>query len=326
MARARIGSSWPAALAAVALAGCPSEPAPPTAPAPSAVAPLAAPSPSAATSSRPAPPPSAPPTTATPARAAPSIEVPSTIRPGERRPLLVLLHGLGASGKALLEVAPFRALAARRRFSLVAPDGATDSKGRRFWNASGACCDFDKTGTPHVAELRALLESAVESPAVDPKRVFVLGYSNGGFMAHRLACEVPGIAGIVSIAGAGPSEGEPCAPPAPVAVLQIHGDADQVIRYEGGRALGRADLTPHPSALETVSAWAARDGCKGKPAGASAIDLDDKIDGAETLVTRFPGCTRPVELWTVRGAGHFVATHARSLDTIGNFLENQVKP
>src|SRR5262245_24890000 len=84
---------------------------------------------------------------ATPAK--PAIEVPAAQRyeppdlaPGERRPLLLFLHGLGSSGRVAASLGLLE-LAARERIHLIAPDGTEDSRGRRFWNAHPACCDFD---------------------------------------------------------------------------------------------------------------------------------------------------------------------------------------
>ena len=51
---------------------------------------------------------------------------------------------------------------------------------------------------------------------IDPKRVYIIGHSNGAFMAHRLAHDHSGtIAAIVSLAGADQSEERPT-PPHPV--------------------------------------------------------------------------------------------------------------
>lgn len=255
------------------------------------------------------------------------IVVPRSVGQGERRPFVLFLHGLGASGKILVDNLPIAALAEARRFTYATPDGALDRQGRRFWNASRACCNFDGAGVSHVAELGRLLSTAAAHPAVDPRRVFVVGYSNGGFMAHRLACDVGGIAAIASISGAGPmGDDPPCKPAAPVAILQVHGDADDKIRYEGGNALSRTDLPRHPSALETVSAWAKRDGCREAPASGAPIDLEDKLEGAETVPRRFAGCSRPVELWTVRGGSHFVAMNRRALESVLSFLESNSRP
>ena len=49
----------------------------------------------------------------------------------------------------------------------------------------------------------AILADVKAKYNVDPKRVFVIGHSNGGFMSHRLACDrASDVAAIVSLAGA----------------------------------------------------------------------------------------------------------------------------
>jgi polyhydroxybutyrate depolymerase len=55
------------------------------------------------------------------------------------RPLLVFLHGLGGSGKALVDGLDLRERAAELGFAFIAPEGQLDYSGRRFWNASPSC-------------------------------------------------------------------------------------------------------------------------------------------------------------------------------------------
>ena len=90
--------------------------------------------------------------------------------PGERRPLLVYLHGLGGSGAEALGNPQLRALAERGRMVLVAPDGNVDREGRRFWNAGGACCNLDGKAVNDVARLEALIAHWSERPEIDPER------------------------------------------------------------------------------------------------------------------------------------------------------------
>lgn len=247
--------------------------------------------------------------------------VPEGAGPGARVPFVLLLHGLGHTGEALEEQLLFDELALKRRFAYVAPDGTPDSSGHRFWNGWIACCDFERLNPDHVSLLRALLEEVGHHPAIDPRRRYVLGYSNGGFMAHRLACEVPGIAAIASISGSGPSDEEACRPPAPVAILQVHGDADPAIRYEGGVAANSPTEARHPGAEAVVAAWAARNGCSTPAEAPTPIDLEPDFAGTETLVTRYPGCQRDVELWRVRGGKHSLALRPSALEQVIAFLE-----
>ncbi|RLB45517.1 MAG: hypothetical protein DRI90_28360, partial [Deltaproteobacteria bacterium] len=151
---------------------------------------------------------------------------PHALAAGARHPLFIYLHGLGASGRRLLSALDLAAFADRKQVFIVAPDGTRDSRGRRFWNASGACCDFDRSGVDDVAYLTALIDDVRARQPVDPKRIYVVGYSNGGFMAHRLACELSDrIAGIASFSGAAYDATECTAEP--VTVLQVHGDRDR---------------------------------------------------------------------------------------------------
>ena len=247
--------------------------------------------------------------------------------PGERLPLLLYLHGLGGSGTEALASPDLRALAQRHRMVLVAPDGNLDREGRRFWNAGGACCNFDGKAVNDVARLEALIYHWTQRPEIDPTRVYIVGFSNGGFMAHRLACYMDDrLAAIVSIGGAGRAPEEACAPVSTIAVLEIHGDADPIVRYGGGHVLDNRAADPHPSAPETFHAWAAHLGCptEAKPK-TKAVDLDPRLPGAETTMASYADCPHgSAELWTVRGGGHQVATPAM-LARVGEFLVSHPK-
>ena len=251
--------------------------------------------------------------------------------PGERLPLLLYLHGLGGSGSEALASPDLRALAQRHRMVLVAPDGNLDREGRRFWNAGGACCNFDGKAVNDVARLEALVYHWTQRPEIDPARVYIVGFSNGGFMAHRLACYMDDrLAAIVSIGGAGRAPEEACAPVSTIAVLEIHGDADPIVRYGGGHVLDNRSADPHPSAPDTFHNWAERLGCpteaKAKEkAKTIAVDLDPRLPGPETTIEGYADCPHgSVQLWTVRGGGHQVATPAM-LARVGEFLVSHPK-
>ena len=162
-------------------------------------------------------------------------------------PIVFLLHGYGAS--ATVQDAYFMASAEARRsgYYLVLPDGTMDASGRRFWNATPACCDFAPTGVDDVAYLTGLLDEAVAALPIDEDRVYFIGHSNGGFMSYRMACELSDrIAAIVSLAGSDFIGDMDCVPTQPVSVLQVHGDMDETIGYAGtaGYPSARAGRRP----------------------------------------------------------------------------------
>ena len=254
------------------------------------------------------------------------LRLPSTLQPGERVPLLLVLHGFGVSSGLLIAKAGLNQVADQKKFAYLAPEGLRDALGRPYWNAGQSCCDLDHHGTDDVKRLRDLLAANWDNPAIDAKRIFVIGYSNGGFMAQRLACEVDDrIAGVISVAGAAPNADVPCEQNTPLSFLEIHGDADPVVHYTGGRVFDRTDVTPHASAPSTAEYWAQRLGCTGKLHEVETIDLEPYLPDRETSVQAYDGCRGTVELWTVKGGGHYVALQPPALEAMWRFVLSHPK-
>ena len=230
------------------------------------------------------------------------LRLPGGYSPEGSYPLVVLLHGYGASGFIQEAYFGIRALARDKGFIAVIPDGTEDSGGSRFWNATDACCDFGATGVDDVAYITGLIDEALEVTAADPDRVYLLGHSNGGFMSYRMACEVPEkITAIASLAGATWLDPDRCGSPSePTSVLQIHGTLDTTILYEG--AVG------YPSARTSVDRFAERAGCAIETTTTGErLDFDSNVPGADTArVETTADCAAGTSfaLWSIEGGGH----------------------
>lgn len=240
-----------------------------------------------------------------------TVRVPPGNDPETPAPLVILLHGYGATGFLEDVYLELGRAAMDRGVVFAAPDGTRDSLSRPFWNATEACCDFEHTGPDDVAYIAGLIGEISSTIAIDPSRVFLAGHSNGGFMSHRFACDrAELVAAIVSLAGVGHLDPADCAPSEPVSVLQVHGTADDTILFEGGDAVPTTGEFepggPYPGALATAEAWAAQDGCDASPSAGAPLDLDVSIDGEETSVSRWNGCQSEaaVELWAIEGGTH----------------------
>ena len=223
--------------------------------------------------------------------------------PSRPTPLVIALHGFADWGAKIDGYFGLGALVDSKGFLYAFPDGSVDLSGHRFWNATDACCNLTFRPVDDVAYLNAVLDDIEWKYNVDEKRVFVVGHSNGGFMAHRFACDAASrVAAIVSLGGAQWFDASKCKPTTAVSVAEVHGDADQTIHYDGGFA---ASL--YPSAHQTVATWAAKDGCTGGlTSTGTMLDIDTAIAGTETRVERTSGCPGNVgvELWTVQGGPH----------------------
>ena len=196
------------------------------------------------------------------------------------------------------------AAADRDGYIVVYPNGSGRLDERWLtWNA-GNCCAYAQThGVDDVGFMATLLDDLGRRAAIDPRRVYVAGHSNGGMMAHRLGEELPGrFAAIASVAGAHvPTAGNGQAVP----VLHIHSVDDPRALYGGG--IGPPfPLTGlrvfHPSVDAALYAWVRRDGC-----GSTAAEREFRESAGHTARHLVYGNCRDgaeVALWKLTGAGH----------------------
>jgi polyhydroxybutyrate depolymerase len=185
----------------------------------------------------------------------PSIDgrIPVVLHIGRRaRPGGSLVLGLPGAGQAARDFAAYTGyskLADRRGFSVAYP---TATGSRPFWNMSGAV-----PGKPDdVAYLRKVIPAAVRAACANPARVGVTGVSNGGGMAARMACDAADLIAAAAPVAGGYKSLPSCRPSRPVAILEIHGAADQVVPYRG-------DRTGAGSVPAFLSQWRRLDRCRG---------------------------------------------------------------
>jgi len=190
----------------------------------------------------------------------------------------------------------FSTLADQQGFITVYPQGVKDDDGLPMWANVGPAADY---GIDDLTFTNDMINKFQKELCVDPSRIYATGFSNGGGMSHYLACRLAGrIAAVVPIAGnyfVLPDGG--CQPSRAVALLEIHGTADNVIAYNG-----RPDKDfpgwPLPSMPNYLAEWAKRNGCTTGP----QIFLDtSEVKGEE-----WAGCrdNSTVAHYQMKGGGH----------------------
>ncbi len=223
----------------------------------------------------------------------------------ERVAFILLLHGLGGSGPLTRHGLEFDRFAEQYRFAFAAPSGPMDRRGRRYWNTP-LCCDFDRVGLDHTRILTELLQRASKDPRIDPARLFVYGFSNGGYMAHQLACTggYP-LAGIVSVAGAPPARDSKCRPQQHLTVIQVHGSSDAIVPMQGGYLFGDPKYPAIAPLMQGMNRWAAALGCQEMlPHQAGQLDLEVRLSGRETNTYQWGHCRGTLTLFEVTGGTH----------------------
>jgi len=224
-------------------------------------------------------------------------------------PLLIVIHGAGGNAARAETATALTALSDADGFIVAYPNGtqAADIPGELSWNA-GVCC-----GRPvveqidDVAFIAAAIADIESKEPVDPARIFVTGFSNGGMLAHRLACELPGrIAGIAVVAGA--LNVPDCAAEGVTSVLMIHGTGDMTVPFQGGatneRTAKRFGTWTNSPLSAAVAFWTGQDGCG---------ESTSEVTGGLTHVS-FGTCTdgAKVDVVTIKDGGHIWPVEAKS--------------
>jgi polyhydroxybutyrate depolymerase len=249
-------------------------------------------------------------------------------------PLVLLLHGYSGTGPGCENWMHLMPLADVRGFLCCYPNGTRDRAGYQFWNATDAAMDQWSTGVDDAGYLRSLIEEIGTEFAVDRKRIYLLGFSNGGFMCYRMACQSADlIAGIASLAGATFLDPSLCTPSELVNILEIHCTGDANVPYAGGAvtpAIGAPCYMPaFPGALQNVQTWAGYNGSSGPLADAApSLDLTTDVAGLDTVVTRYTNCPPggAVELWTILGGSHNINLSSQFSPLVIDWLLAHPKP
>jgi len=224
------------------------------------------------------------------------VHYPSTLQ--NPAPLLILLHSASTSGSHLEKYTKLASIAKKNGIIYIAPDGMTNPYGKRFWNASKSCCNRFKQEVDDVAYIDSLIEEINAKTPVDPKRIYLIGHSNGAFMSFTYACKTDKVAAIVAIAGAMDVNPD-CTPATPVSLLNIHGTADKTIKVDGGVMNDFA----YTSAATTVDKFVAVNRCA--QATAEKKDFEPSIKGSETTIFDYVcGTHAELQYWKIAEGSH----------------------
>lgn len=210
----------------------------------------------------------------------------------EELPLLLVLHGLTQTGQGVADITNFNAIADQERFIAVYPNGLENA-----WNADMNVLVSDADDKGFLERLVVFFQQNFNT---NPARTYLTGFSNGGFMSHKLACESNFcFAAIATVSGNMSNVVyDNCNPKFPNSVLHIHGTADAVVSYIGSPTTG-------VSVESSMNKWIDFLGCSSEPIktnlpNPSILDLST----AEKWV--YPSCQTGAELVHIRvnGGGH----------------------
>ncbi len=231
-----------------------------------------------------------------------SVYVPPSYDASQPMPLVMALHGRPHNGYGVAYLLDMNRVARDEGFIVVYPDGIEQG-----WNYVSGFEGYAPNDVDDVAFLSRLADDLALDLNIDPERLYVIGFSNGGFMTQRMACDAADQFAAFGVVGATifPGFAELCADTRPVPIMFIHGTRDPSVPW-AGIASGETLITT--SVPDTLTFWVVHDDCQQEDTVTESIEPSG--ESAETSVTlfRFRGCTDDLEvlLYAVEGGGHTI--------------------
>ena len=226
-----------------------------------------------------------------------------------RVPVVIMLHGGGGKARGAMAETGWSAKADKENFLVVYPEGVARNPERhasflfnpQTWN--------DGSGRENLAAaqkkiddvgfLNAMLDDMGTRLRMDPRRIYVTGFSNGASMAFRAGRELAArLAAIAPVSGSDWLD-QP-APARPIPLLYITGTKDPLNPIDGGPIfIGDKPAGIKPPVRTFIKKWVQMLGCAPEP---QVIYDQDGVRG-----TAYTACHdhAEVEFYTVAGMGHF---------------------
>lgn len=212
------------------------------------------------------------------------VHVPSDYDPTVPTSVVVNFHGRGSNAQQQIALSRMIALSDAEGFIAVHPNGIGAT-----WNGGLCCGTAMNENVDDVGFTAAVIDRLAQELCIDERRVYATGMSNGGFMAHRLGCDLADrIAAIAPVAG--PNGVVGCSPARVIPVFHFHGNADAIVPYDG--------FAGQLAVPGTMRDWAARNGCEDE----RAIFFSE----GDVSCEEWTGCTDgvTVRLCTIDNGGH----------------------
>ena len=208
-------------------------------------------------------------------------------------PLVVDMHGGGGCASHRARSSGFKALADTKAFAVAWPAGYANE-----WGTCGSDCAAVKaasngksiTSTDDLTFITDLIayEAAPTTNAIDPKRVYLTGFSMGCMMAHRFAMERSDL-----VAGFGCHGGDLIGAGDDLAAQKVKFSIEPMAAFMTG---GSSDAWFAQSAFLTWRVW---NGCDGGTT--TSMNVTSPRVGN---VKRGIGCDAPTARYVINDAGH----------------------
>jgi polyhydroxybutyrate depolymerase len=237
----------------------------------------------------------------------------------ENIPLLVGLHGYSETVSWFNAYSNMDELVDSEGFILVLPKGIDLS-----WNVGIEYCPLRSfPNTNDVGFISALIDTLYQQYSIDLKRVYGFGFSTGGEMVYRLACEIGERFAAVAVVGSSLLDAaENWKPNKAMPVLHIGGTKDMYALYNGPGSMPVNTTDEEWSVKKTLDYWIDKNQCDLE---GDTVNLPDLVLGDSCTAQKitFGGCSNNTEIihFKIIDGGH--SWPGSSFTTSGNWEGNR---
>jgi polyhydroxybutyrate depolymerase len=259
------------------------------------------------------------------------VHFPPNFNTTTQRALVVSLHGgsgnmVNAQGFSMLNP-----VSDQNNFIVAWPQGYGIAPPGFSW-ADGRNTSADQAGVDDIGFIDKLIDTLITRYNVDTNKIYICGFSNGGFMVQRLACQLPDR--FAAMASLGSSMDtvlyQNCNPSKPIPMAFFNGTADPAMPYGGG-PMQNPQVIPVVPVDTTVQFWVTHNNCQ---TASPVFNFPDTFttDNSTAELYTFTNCdcNADVKFYKLINGGHtwpgvYVATQASVLGNTNRDINASVE-
>ena len=232
--------------------------------------------------------------------------LPSDYNANGNFPVVIMLHGGGGDKDVIKGFTQLNPVANALGYIAVYPQGFEPLAIGGFSWADGRGTAADNAGIDDVGFISSLIAELKTDYALDDQRIYVGGFSNGGFMTQTLACEISNQIAAAAALGSslGINQSANCNTAEATPMLYVVGTADPEIPYNGG-TMTNPNVEPIIGVEAAVQFWVNKNNCDPSPQTTNLPDIvTDDNSTVELLKYDNCDCSSDVYFYKIINGGH----------------------
>lgn len=159
------------------------------------------------------------------------LRIPKSYKKDTKTPVVFALHGYTGTPLAIESQTRFTVIGEKENFISVYPAGLRDTKGNRNWILGRPNATNTINDEVFIDDILTFLKSEL---SIDENRIYVTGFSNGGFMSYQLGLlRSNTFAAIAPNGGYSLKSTDILKPERALPIIHVHGLKDNIIPYTG---------------------------------------------------------------------------------------------